>query len=557
MKKLQVSILSIGLFVSQSVLAQNFSQKAVPLSKQASNGYFREVSVGADGSVKATFDFTEKKVSKTEVYDFDASLNLSKQSFAEPKTESNTGESKPDKTYSVMWANVGGNNSFDVLSLKLKVFKITYKSVWSKSKQRYIRNVENRESIKLKNLDDKSYLGYMAYANSNSGELFALSAIEEKKSKKFVLLNIKTDLSIQEIDVPLSGKYTLVYSYAAQNDANSNDDFDISDGEMVFIFAPADKSPDLKKYVYLKYNNQGKLMEEITFQSPSSNLAFTSSRKIGSDVYLFGSYTKSKDAFEEVFGEYGNIMSPGYAATEKLYGAENLRMFKYYKNLENADPLGMAVMKISGGKMVYLKDFPISSLEKVAKKAPTQKKVLVYDGRPLDINQFNVLDNGDFLVSGQSVGRISIALGEGAKSYKKLYCFHFDKNGDLRAQYGLEPESIDDKFNTLFPIQQQFILSADGKSIYWLILENISAEGYESFSDAYNGNKTWYARYFPSMIVINAASAELTSYEMLGNRMYYLNKNFPYIYSNDTKTITFVGRDQKNKNIWVGKYMVK
>jgi hypothetical protein len=137
---------------------------------------------------------------------------------------------------------------------------------------------------------------------------------------------------------------------------------------------------------------------------------------------------------------------------------------------------------------------------------------------PIDINQFNVLANGDFLVAGQATGKISIALGESAKSYKKMYCFHFDKNGDLRAQYGLEPESIDEKFNTLFPIEQRFILSSDNNSIYWMLLENESAEGYEDIMAAYNGTKTWYARYFPSMIVIDANKAELKSYDLLGKR---------------------------------------
>ena len=87
-----------------------------------------------------------------------------------------------------------------------------------------------------------------------------------------------------------------------------------------------------------------------------------------------------------------------------------------------------------------------------------------------------------------------------------------------------------------------------------MILENESQQGYDGFVDAYNGTKTWWARYYPSIIQINASKATLQNLEELGSRNYYLNKRVPYIYSPENKSILFIGRDLKNKTLWMCKY---
>jgi hypothetical protein len=231
-------------------------------------------------------------------------------------------------------------------------------------------------------------------------------------------------------------------------------------------------------------------------------------------------------------------------------------MAYYNKAMDGEDMIAMMCMKISNGKIEWQKEYPIKEMEKFAQKAPNQKKPIVYDGRSLDIQKFKILSNGDMLVSGQTCGRVSLGLGNGFKAYKKLICFHLDKSGNMRAQYGAAPESLGEKENTIFPMKQDFILSADGNTIYWMVLENESQEGYDGFSDAMNGRKTWWARYYPSMVKIDATKATLSNIEELGSRKYYLNKRTPFVYSPENKNILFVGRDLKNKTLWLCRYQL-
>jgi len=543
-----------GLLVNSTFIkAQNsVVEKTIPLSKSSSDGYFFQVKPAADGSFGVTFEFSEKKSQKFEVYLVDSQLKLVSQEISE-KEPVNTGEVKEDYTRNIIWASIGGSSSFDVLSSVIKIFKVTYKNTWNKNQQKYNRTVSSREKVVLKNVDDKNYIGYIAFGNDNNGELMALTSIDQKKDKQFYLLNIKTDLSVNEIPIKLNGNHSLVYSFAAQKNAESDNEFDISDGDMVFIFAPKDKDADTKKYVYIRYDNSGKLLEQFDFTAPSPNLAITAGRLVDNNLFLFGSYTKSKEAFGEVFNEYGPISSPGYAASDNT-GSENYRMFKYNKAIENEEMVAMVCMKIAGGKIEWQKEYPIKEMENFAQKAPNQKKPIIYDGKALAIQKFKVLSNGDMLVSGQTSGRVSMGLGNSFKSYKKLICFHFDKSGNIRAQYGLEPESINEKKNTIFPMIQDFILSSNGITIYWMVLENESQQGYDGFVDAYNGEKTWWARYYPSMIQIDASKATIKNLEELGSRNYYLNKRIPYIYSPENKSILFIGRDLKNKTLWMCKY---
>jgi len=555
MKTLQLlSLLIPGLVLNSALLNAQTTvvEKTIPLSKSSSDGYFYQVKPAADGSVAVTFEFSEKKIQKFEVYQVDSQLKLITQTISEKEPVS-TGKIKEDYTRNAIWSSIGGSSSFDVLSSVIKVFKVTYKYTWNINQQKYNRKTGSIEKVVLKNVDDKNYEGYIAFGNDNNGELIALTSIMQQKNKQFSLLNIKTDLSVNEIPIKLNGNHTLVYAFAAQKNNESDDEFDITDGDMVFIFAPKDKAADTKKYVYLRYDNSGKLLEQFDFTAPSPNLAITAGRLIDNNIFLFGSYTKSKDAFGLVFNEYGPISSPGYAASDNT-GSENYRMFKYNKAIENEEMVAMVCMKIAGSKIEWQKDYPIKEMEKFVQKALNQKKAIVYDGRALAIQKFKVLSNGDMLVSGQISGRVSMGLGNSSKSYKKLICFHFDKSGNIRAQYGVEPESINDKQNTIFPMVQDFILSSDGNTIYWMVLENESQQGYDGFVDAYNGTKSWWARYYPSMIQIDASKATLKDLEELGSRQYYLNKRTPYVFSPENKNILFIGRDVKNKTLWLCRY---
>lgn len=64
--------------------AQKFTEKTIPLSKQATDGFFKEALITSDGGLDVYFDYREKKVNHTELYSFDPALNLKVQKIAEP-----------------------------------------------------------------------------------------------------------------------------------------------------------------------------------------------------------------------------------------------------------------------------------------------------------------------------------------------------------------------------------------------------------------------------------------------------------------------------------------
>jgi hypothetical protein len=549
--------LALILFANTVIHAQsNYSEKTIPLSKSASKGYLYDFDVSETGAMQVVFKYSDKKKELFETYSIDKDLAQVNQKTEE--TAKDRSIVKEDYTKSMIYANIGGSNSFDVLSSKLKLSKAEFSYTWNKDKQKYYSKQTKYEKITLKNVDDRAYAGYADFGNKSNGELMVLTAIENKKEKTFYLLNVKQDLSIKEIALPLEGKQTLAYSCAVQKGSGTEDEdeFDISNADMLFIFAPAEKSPDLQKYTFIRLDNKGTITDQFTFTSPSPNLLITESKLIpNGNIILFGAYTKSKDAFEEVFGEYGPIISPGYLATD-VTGSQNYRMFKYNKHAENEKMQAMVVMNMKKGGIEWMRDIPVKNMEAMLKKAPEQKKAPVYNGKAFKIQQFEIIPNGDMLVSGQLKSWISLGLGNPMKAYKELICFHFDKDGNLKAQYGYEPESIDDKQNVIYPIQQAFIPSADGNTINWVILENKTEKGYESFMDAFNGNSSLYPVYYPSVIKINSAAASISNLEELGKRNFRLNRRYTYHYSKANNSLTFIGRDKGNKNLWLCNYKI-
>ena len=138
-------------------------------------------------------------------------------------------------------------------------------------------------------------------------------------------------------------------------------------------------------------------------------------------------------------------------------------------------------------------------------------------------------------------------------SFKELVCFQISSTGDVKAQYGIKTESIDEKLNTIFPIAQAFISSKNGSILFWNLLEVKTIKGYAGFSDAYNGSPTFYANYNPSMVKINTATNKIEDYKAIGDRKFMINKTVPYIYNKADKSIIYIGSD-KEKTLWLAKY---
>ena len=545
----------------------SFSQEPVveklqPLSKNASKGYFYDAIQNPEtGGIEVSYKFKGKAKDDKgtfETYYFDKDLNFSKQ---EESTVIKSDADKADYTKDFIYARVGGCSSFDVLGTTLHLSKRTYNYKWNSDKKKFTRKRTADVEIKPKNDDKRSFSGYAAF-NGENGMMILVSSEtkgEDKKMKKdFILLQVGMDLNIKEIPLPLEASQ-LVYSSTLQNtstedeDAAESDNCELCNSDMVFIFAPTfDKksNTDYKKYTYLRVDKNGVVKENIRFDAPSPNLIITGlgQSKDGA-TYMFGSYTKDDKTFDQMYKEYSPLANPCYTA-----GANN-RMEGYENKTEKVEMDFMSVLKFKDGKNEWIKNTSIDDLAKLVKTPAGQKKASVYKGKRLKIQYFNVLSNGDIFISGQLLSSEVIDKIY-SKTYKDVICLQFTNKGELAAQYGVKPESIDDKKNVLYQIPQVFYPGTDGTVLYWNLLETNVFKGYADFYDAYVGEATFYKNYHPSMIKINTATKEIMDYQEIGKRKYLLNQHRPFIYNEKNGTIIYIGSDKKS-NLWLAKYTMK
>ncbi len=564
MKTKKISIfLTAAMFLTAGLLAQNFTEKSQELSKKAYKGYFHYAYQDPQtGNIEVTYKFKNKSSDETgayETYYFDKNLAFIKQE--ESSVLKSDIADKPDYTASMVYATVGGCSSFSILSTKLYLTKRTYEYKWNKEKKGYVRKRTEDIEIKPANDDKRAYSGYASFDDSETGKIMVLTSSETKNEgkvkKDFVLLEVKTDLSTREIVLPLESSQ-LVYCASINNSTDTEDENassaegDISKSDMIFIFAPSfnkNGGVDFKKYTYMRIDKNGVIKENLKFDAPSANLIISGcgQTKDGA-IYLCGSYNDLDKTFDQLYKEYSPLVNPCYT------GGSNYRMETYENKTEKIEMDYFSILKLNNGKLEWVKNNPIKDFEKVLKTAPDQKKASIYKGNRLRIQYFSIAPNGDIFVSGQLKGRIMIEKTS-TSAYKDVICMQFSPTGEIKAQYGIKTESIDDKMNTIFQMPQVFYNGTDGQTLYWNLLEPIATKGYETFFDAYYGRPTYYANYYPSMVKINTSTNQITEYKSLGKREFLLNKKLPYMYNEKDKSIIYIGKD-KGKTLWLGKYQM-
>jgi hypothetical protein len=437
---------------------------------------------------------------------------------------------------------VGGTNSFDVLSMKLKINKRIQLKTWNYERQRYVvKKTLSDETFKPRNDNGKVYYGYASYDSSDDANstVFALAKVESKDKKladQFVVLMIDDQLELKEKTVELNGSYSLVYSSQVKGD------------DVVMVFAPNKDQADASKYIYFRYDIEGNLKNKVVFTSPASNLLITAAYDKDDAVYFFGSSTKSKKAFEEVFNEYAPIYNPGASGSNKLD-------LKWRKSLDE-DMDNFNLLKFNGNQLEFASNTPVSEFKSKFKTAPGDKGATAYKGKRFFIENFTVTSAGDYLVAGQLAGSVNRGLGNPVDSYEDIVCFHFDKTGNLKAQYGIGKMN-NDKKSEIFDMFQNFYISPDGQSAYWEMLEIKGVDGYESFMHALYSKPTWYATYFPRIVKIDLANNTLGKIKVLGDEKYFLKKNFSSTFNKAENSVTYVGLDEDYKQLWIGKMLMK
>lgn len=539
--KIILHSIAFSLLTCLSVQAQEFKESVEVLSKKAVKGYLYDISRDETGKSLVTYKMkVDKKGDQVEYeqYSFDKDLKFLGSADSQEKKEM-----KPDTEAMSFVAYVGGTTSFDVLSMKLKLQKVVVQKEWVHEKQGYkTKKVLSRENVKPKNDDGKVYLGYASYESSRASEpdLFVIAKAESKDKGQadiFRVVLFNTDMEIKETILELQGSHSLVFCTQLTSD------------DVVAVFAPNATGPDPSKYVYFKFDIRGKMLGRTEFKSPASALLITSAYEKDGSMYFFGTSTKSTECFNRVFNEYAPIYNPGY--TE---GGNNKLDFKWQKSLEEKMD-NFHILKFSDNKLAFASITPVADFKSKFRPAVGDKGATPYKGRRFLVQSFVVTANEDYLIAGQLMGSVNMGTGNKVDSYEDVVCFHFDKTGSLKAQYGLGKLN-NDKKSEIFDMRQNFYLSPDGKSAYWEVLEVKGIKGYEGFLEAYYDAESFYPLYYPRIGKIDLTNASVGAFKTMGEGKYFLKRNFLRQQDSTENSVTYFGHDDDFKSLWVGKVLM-
>ncbi|MBS1630341.1 MAG: hypothetical protein JST27_09810 [Bacteroidetes bacterium] len=537
MKQIIIPIV-LALFTLQAQAQEGTAE----LSKPSRKGFIANVQHNGD-QYQITYKMAgdkKKDVISYETYNFDKDLKFIKsEQSQEPKASK---EDEPDRTQDIMYAQVGGCSSFDVLSMKLKFIKKSVHQKWDYKNQYYKTDkVLSNETIKPKN-DAGSLIGLAAFNNPTDGSLFVIALgddEEDKKATQFLILTAATDADIVQKKMDIEGSQSLVFADQLKN------------GDVVALFAPNDGSPDLSAYTYLRYAPDGTLKNKCAFKSPSPNMIVTVDCEQDNSVFFCGTSTKKDDAYNRVFGNFaGAISNPCYQS------GENKMDEKWTKRSEQR-MANFHLLKFTGNNLDFASNEPIAAFKDKLKAAEGEKHPDAYEGKKFSIESFTVTPQGEYLIAGQLTGKVKTGSSKvviTAKSYEDIVCMQFDKEGHLKAQYATNKMN-NDKKSEIFPVIQRFVPSKDGKSLYWDILEVKGFKGYENFFDAYNDLPTFYPKYFPRIAKLDLTATTIGSFKVLGDEDYYVSKDYDPIFNQADNSLVYIGSDENNKNLWLAKYV--
>ncbi len=547
MKKLQISkqkLLKYSIACCFSSLTfHSFSQtKEVTqdLSKPAKKGMMEDAMIDKNGNLRITYKMkVDKKsdVANFEDYVFDENINFKGiEPYTEPKDNN---QMKPDFNLTSLSAYVGGSNSFNVLSMTLKFEKEVWERKWNIKKQKYDWGKRlSKETIKMKDGDGR-YKGFANYPNDDDGSQTVIATYDGKgDNDQFFCLYATNDLNIKETKVPATGSYSLAFCGQLPNNN-------------VFVILAPNKSNSNTKYFYAEFSNTANLVTSFEFATPSPNMAITDFQYDNGALYLLGGSTKKNDAYDKVFTSYAPIDNPGFSTSK------NMQMSKYEKEIKNNEFENIHFIKIANNKVEFLSSIPVKSIKEKIKTPPSQKKGEAFDGNKFWFEGFKITPNNEFLIAGQLYETKIVNGGTSVENrYGNIVCLHLTATGELKAQYAAEKIN-DDRKSEVFRNRQNFNVSADGKNIIWEILEVKGAKSYDSWIDAYSGNASFNANYFPRIAKINVTDATISDFTVLANGgKFLLYKYHTLLTSADGKTTFYIGHDEDYEKLWIGKFQM-
>ncbi|HEY1039144.1 MAG TPA: hypothetical protein VGF30_07045 [Bacteroidia bacterium] len=510
-----------------SVKAQTIElEKTYELSKKSAKGVLKSVTFEND---KYTLIYvtkaTEQKV-KFETYEFDKDfnfINMTPEELLNDVARKRLTKVKVEtpETYSKVFATAGANM---LGTLVIEIWERTY--TWNWEYGGYLYTEKQLNKIKPKGEEGAKYQLLSSYSDGATGDMICLviykpgaygkdGKVGEMDAADYKLLRIsKSDGSIIKekiIDNQYTNQIALTRLFSTPNPENEEEELVSGCG---FVLAPTEQpkawkqfeNPKNNEFTYLSINSNLDIEVKKTFEVTNAQWRIDELvRDADRNVYLFGPALAPKN----------NHM--GYTmATETKFKAVQL------------------VKLTKDGDKKYCTFTDLEQFEKTAMKPAAQKKSPEYSGKKFKILDYNISSNQDFLVTGQNFETAKIT------KYTDVMVFHFDKDGNLKANYGIDKLTKSDA-GELKPMPT-LMLPGDNASNMYLFMKEI---------DAYNkaGRPLTYAR----LAQIKTDGKGISNVTTLGmvkdDPKYYLDENFPFL-KGANGNVVFFGADKKGKNIW-------
>lgn len=547
MKKKFLVFLVVLLAGASQLQAQQLDlEKTYKISRASKRGFLAGLDYDKDAKTYTLTYFTDQKKNtfKYEQYVFDNDFNLVKEGEFTEEAEKMKKKFKwfrfKGEEYTVM-GNTVDNNLTGTLVIKKK--KITYKYQFLLGG--YNRKVDILEKVKPKTEDGNKLTGITHAEDDMNGDLYVLASVKAKigvnagtEVGSIRLMKFDSDLNmVKSKDFEFPYLQTLAFVRSIERE-NPDDPESTGVAGLVFIFAPSNamgkkySDPDNNNYTYIRVDDQCNIVERFNFKSPASYWNIHEMISAGAETYFYGPAMAGRDKY---FNE---------GAGSRFGGGE-----VKYKAVQ--------LMKVSGGKMVYLTETNLEEFKAKQQFPPSQRKTPDYTGREFGIRSYNFASNGDLIVVGQNYNRTK----EGnINKFEDVLGFHFDTDGKLKAQYGLDTKengvAVDynylqgvgyytvTKITSVYACPQTIVEGSDG-DLYW-VLQEIKGQGNDKLLT------------YPRIGKVNMKNNTVTDLKTFGKgEGFYLDPKYPFLETDKSETLVFFGADKGGKELWFARVKLK
>jgi hypothetical protein len=303
------------------------------------------------------------------------------------------------------------------------------------------------------------------------------------------------------------------------------------------VFAPSgmpgkkERDPAPDNYTLLEITPTGEVVRTVNFKSKCSDWLVSGVYAKGDEVYIYG---------------------PGVS---KKAGEDYVELIRPTEESKFTD---IQIACIKGNAAKFVSATNVDEFKAKVQGIAGDKNPTYYNGKKVDIRSLHVAKNGDLLITAQDFRMDKQGDAQGIL-FKDLMLFHFDPQGKLITQYGIENEVkkgglggglADPRFHAA---RGTILESADGKSLCWMLyipyLTQSETEDYGTYKVT-----TYYPRRYPKVVKIDLEGKKIAGVADYGDKEYFLLEEHPFVEINEGKQGVYIGESKNGKSIWLGKF---